>query len=392
MGHRLSKIVTRTGDTGTTGLGDGSRVSKASPRIAAIGAVDELNSTLGVVLAEELPGAIAQCLVDVQHDLFDLGGELSIPGHDVIGEQHIARIEAAVEAFNAELTPLKEFILPGGTRAAALAHVARTVCRRAERILIEAAGSEPVSDRSRIYLNRLSDLLFVLARAINRRAATPDVLWQKQRARRARRPASYRMAGSGQPTDRSVRLAGLLSRIALGDQAAFGEFYELTSPHLYGVAVRILRDAPAAEELLQEAYISVWHHAGSYDPAKSQPLTWLTTIVRNRCLDQLRRREIDTVTITSEDDDAPTYDLPSETMTPVEMLLAGAEARSVKDCVETLDAGPKQAIALAFYQGLSHSELAAQLRQPLGTVKSWVRRGLERLKTCLDRAGYVRAE
>jgi cob(I)alamin adenosyltransferase len=183
MGHRLSKIVTRTGDTGTTGLGDGSRVSKASPRIAAIGAVDELNSVLGTVLVEDLPGPIAQCLIDVQHDLFDLGGELSIPGHDAIGTDHIERLEAAVEAFNAELAPLKEFILPGGTRAAAQAHVARTVCRRAERILVETSASEPVSDRSRIYLNRLSDLLFVLARALNRSAGTPDVLWQKQRAR-----------------------------------------------------------------------------------------------------------------------------------------------------------------------------------------------------------------
>ncbi len=200
------------------------------------------------------------------------------------------------------------------------------------------------------------------------------------------------MAGSAPPNDRSVRLAGLLARVALGDQAAFGEFYELTSAHLYGVAVRILRDAPAAEEILQEAYVSVWHHAGSYESAKSQPLTWLTTIVRNRCLDQLRRREIDTVTLIADDDDAPAYDPPSETMTPVEMLLAGAEAQSVRECVETLDAGPKQAIALAFYQGLSHSELATHLRQPLGTVKSWVRRGLERLKTCLDRAGYVRSE
>jgi cob(I)alamin adenosyltransferase len=182
MGHRLSKIVTRTGDAGTTGLGDGSRVRKDSPRIAAIGAVDELNSVVGVLLAETPPAPIAQCLTDVQHDLFDLGGELSIPGHAAITEAHIARVEAAVDHFNADLPPLKEFILPGGTRAAAQAHVARTVCRRAERILIEAAATETVSDRSRIYLNRLSDLLFVLARALNRSAGTPDVLWQKNRA------------------------------------------------------------------------------------------------------------------------------------------------------------------------------------------------------------------
>lgn len=196
---------------------------------------------------------------------------------------------------------------------------------------------------------------------------------------------------AGPATDKSARLTVLLSKVALGDQTAFAQFYEITSSHLYGVALRILRDPPAAEEILQEAYVNVWHHAGSYEAAKSQPLTWLTTIVRNRCLDQLRRREVDTVTLTSDDDDAPEHDVPSDAMTPAEMLIAGAEARSVKDCVDTLDAGPKQAIALAFYQGLSHSELADHLRQPLGTVKSWVRRGLERLKACLDRAGYVRS-
>ncbi len=181
MGHRLSKIVTRTGDAGTTGLGDGSRVAKDSPRIMAIGSVDELNSVIGVMLAEPLPADIAQTLIDVQHDLFDLGGELSIPGHNAIVVAQIERLEAEVERFNADLPPLKEFILPGGTRGAALAHVARTVCRRAERTLIEAAGNEPITDLSRIYLNRLSDLLFVLARAVNRAASTPDVLWQKNR-------------------------------------------------------------------------------------------------------------------------------------------------------------------------------------------------------------------
>lgn len=192
--------------------------------------------------------------------------------------------------------------------------------------------------------------------------------------------------------DRSARLAHLLSRVALGDQASFAEFYRQTSAHLYGVALRILKDTAAAEEILQEAYVNVWHHAGAYEVAKSQPLTWLTSIVRNRCLDQLRRRELDTVPMTTDDDDAPLFDLPADAPTPAQMLLAGAEARSVRECVDALDAGPKQAIALAFYQGLSHSELAAHLREPLGTVKSWVRRGLERLKSCLDRAGYVRAE
>jgi len=192
------------------------------------------------------------------------------------------------------------------------------------------------------------------------------------------------------PQDRNARVGALLARVALGDQAAFAEFYEVTSSHLYGVALRILRDGPAAEEILQEAYVNVWHHAASYEAAKSQPMTWLTSIVRNRCLDQLRRREIDTISLTPDDDDAAAYDPPSDAMTPGEMLLAGAAARSVRDCVETLDAGPRQAIALAFYQGLSHAELATHLRPPLGTVKSWVRRGLERLKSCLDRAGFGR--
>lgn len=181
MGHRLSKIVTRTGDAGTTGLGDGSRVPKDSPRIGAIGSVDELNSAIGVVLAETLPEPIAASLVAVQHDLFDLGGELSIPGYAAITDAHIDRLEADVERFNAELAPLKEFILPGGARAAALAHVARTICRRAERTLIAAAASDAITDRSRVYLNRLSDLLFVLARALNRAEGRPDVLWQKGR-------------------------------------------------------------------------------------------------------------------------------------------------------------------------------------------------------------------
>jgi len=198
------------------------------------------------------------------------------------------------------------------------------------------------------------------------------------------------MADPAKAAARNARLAALMTKVALGNQAAFADLYAQTSPHLYGVAVRILRDGAAAEEILQEAFVSVWHHAGSYDAAKSQPSTWLAAIVRNRCLDQLRRRELDTVTMTTDDDDGKEFELPSGDPTPVEMLLAGAQAQSVRDCVDTLDAGPKQAIALAFYQGLSHAELAAHLRQPLGTVKSWVRRGLEKLKGCLDRAGYVR--
>lgn len=181
MGNRLSSLVTRTGDGGTTGLGDGSRVAKDSPRIEAIGAIDELNSTLGVMLAEALPQPVSAILTAIQHDLFDLGGELSIPGHQALVEARVAALEHAVEAFNAPLAPLKEFILPGGSRAAALAHVARTVCRRAERTLVALAASDEVSDIARRYLNRLSDLLFVLARALNVTAGRPDVLWQSRR-------------------------------------------------------------------------------------------------------------------------------------------------------------------------------------------------------------------
>jgi RNA polymerase sigma-70 factor (ECF subfamily) len=189
-------------------------------------------------------------------------------------------------------------------------------------------------------------------------------------------------------SERPALLAGLLARTALADQAAFAELYRLTSAQLYAVALRILREPAAAEELLQEAYVSIWHHAGSYSASKSQAQTWLTSIVRNRCLDQLRRRDLETVTLTSEDDDQE-IQIPAGGPTPLEMLLDGADARSVRQCVDALEGAQKQAIALAFYQGLSHAELASHLRQPLGTVKSWIRRGLERLKSCLDQAGVV---
>ena len=191
--------------------------------------------------------------------------------------------------------------------------------------------------------------------------------------------------------DRNQRLADLLARTALADQGAFAELYRLTSSQLYGVAMRMLRDTPAAEEVLQDVYVSVWHHAGSYAASRSQPLTWLTSIVRNRCLDHLRRRELATVSLhrDADDDSGEEMDFPSEGPTPIDMLLAGADSQRVRHCVEALEGAQKQAIALAFYQGLSHAELAEQLRQPLGTVKSWIRRGLERLRHCLDRAGYV---
>ena len=182
MGHRLSKIVTKTGDAGTTGLGDGSRVAKDSARIDAIGEVDELNSTLGVLLTEDLPDPVRDCLTHVQHDLFDLGGELSIPGYVAVTDDHVGRIEADVERFNEGLAPLKEFILPGGSRAAAQAHVGRTVCRRAERALVHLASEAPVGDAARRYLNRVSDLLFILARSLNRSAGRGDVLWEKGRS------------------------------------------------------------------------------------------------------------------------------------------------------------------------------------------------------------------
>ena len=183
MGYRLSKIYTRTGDAGTTGLGDGSRVGKDSLRIEAMGQVDELNSTLGLLLCEDLPAEIAHALVGVQHDLFDLGGELCIPRMQMIGAAHVERLEKLVEQFNAELAPLKDFILPGGTRAAALAHLARTVCRRAERQIVRLAASEDVYEFARKYLNRLSDLLFVLARALNKAAGRDDVLWIQRKNR-----------------------------------------------------------------------------------------------------------------------------------------------------------------------------------------------------------------
>jgi RNA polymerase sigma-70 factor (ECF subfamily) len=187
--------------------------------------------------------------------------------------------------------------------------------------------------------------------------------------------------------EHNARLMDLLARTALSDQQAFAELYRLTSSHLYAVTLRILRESAAAEEVLQESFVNIWHHAGSYVAAKSQPLTWLTSIVRNRCLDHLRRREIDTITI---DDEEEGMTIADQGPTPLELLLAGADARAVKGCVDALEAGQKQAIALAFYQGLSHSELSRHLKQPLGTVKSWVRRGLERLKTCLDGAGIRR--
>ena len=179
VGNRLSKIYTRTGDAGTTGLGDGSRVAKDSLRVHAMGEVDELNSVIGLLLCEELPAAAREALTGIQHDLFDLGGELCIPGFNNVTEAQVKRLEDLLDGYNADLPPLKDFILPGGAKSAAMAHLARTVCRRAERSVVSLAAAEPVSDLVRQYLNRLSDLMFVLGRVLNRHAGGTDVLWQQ---------------------------------------------------------------------------------------------------------------------------------------------------------------------------------------------------------------------
>ena len=183
MGNRLTRIYTRTGDGGTTGLASGSRVAKDAPRIEAIGAVDELNSALGTLLAEALPDAARACLDNVQNDLFDCGGELSLPGHPIMTKAHVDRLERELDRLNAGLPPLKEFILPAGSRAAALAHMARAVCRRAERRLVSLSRKQKIAPVLLAYINRLSDLLFVLARDLNRAAGRPDVPWQQGKNR-----------------------------------------------------------------------------------------------------------------------------------------------------------------------------------------------------------------
>jgi len=179
VGHRLSRIVTRTGDGGETGLGDGSRVGKDSARIEALGCVDELNSQLGLLLTDIADDDIRACLLRIQNDLFDLGGELSIPGYEMLTEDQLIALEAWLEQYNGALAPLKEFIIPGGSRAAAQAHVVRTVCRRAERSLVSLKEQDALPQLGMRYLNRLSDLLFVLARVLNQRAGVPDVQWQR---------------------------------------------------------------------------------------------------------------------------------------------------------------------------------------------------------------------
>jgi cob(I)alamin adenosyltransferase len=185
MGNRLSKIYTRTGDEGSTGLGDGSRVPKEDARVEAYGTVDEANSTIGVVLAiPGLPDMVRRCLTEVQHDLFDLGGELCIPTHRAITQEYVDRLESQLDAFNEQLPPLKDFILPGGGSAAAACHVARTVCRRAERRTWTLARIEAVSPEALKYLNRLSDLLFVIARVLARHEHGEEVIWDRSRIKR----------------------------------------------------------------------------------------------------------------------------------------------------------------------------------------------------------------
>ena len=181
MANRLTQIATRTGDDGTTGLGDNTRVSKHSPRPHAMGDVDELNSHIDLLLCEPLPADVTDLLVEVQHQLFNLGGELSIPGFELLKPDAVLQLDEALAHYNAALPRLQEFILPAGTRAAAQAHVCRTVARRAERQVVALGQAEPLRDTPRQYLNRLSDLLFVLARVLNRMDGGDDVYWKSER-------------------------------------------------------------------------------------------------------------------------------------------------------------------------------------------------------------------
>jgi len=184
MANRLSVIATRTGDDGTTGLGDGSRIPKDAPRIAALGDVDELNSVIGLLLTETLPADVSADLLTIQHDLFDMGAELCIPGHAAITQEQVAHLDARLALYNAALPPLREFILPGGSRPAAVAHMARTVARRAERAVVALAGVESANAPIRQYLNRLSDLMFVLARYLNKTLDVGDIFWTSPNARK----------------------------------------------------------------------------------------------------------------------------------------------------------------------------------------------------------------
>ena len=184
MANRLSQIATRTGDNGTTGLGDNTRVSKDSRRVHAMGDVDELNSNIGVLLCEDMPADVRDVLVEVQHQLFNLGGELSIPGFELLKPEALLQLDEALETYNAQLPRLAEFILPAGSRAASLAHVCRTVARRAERAVVALGQQDALKDTPRQYLNRLSDLMFVLSRVLNRMNGGDDVYWKSERMAR----------------------------------------------------------------------------------------------------------------------------------------------------------------------------------------------------------------
>lgn len=186
-----------------------------------------------------------------------------------------------------------------------------------------------------------------------------------------------------QINERNAELAQLLARVALRDRAAFARLYELSSAHLYGAALRILKRPAWAEEVLQESFINVWQYAQSYRQDKSQPYTWLTRIVRNRALDWLRRKEPEMDDI--DDEAAPA--IADQRPDPLELFVAGCDALNIKKCMEELDGSQQQSLALAFYHGLTHAELAKQLRQPLGTIKSWIRRGLQKMRHCLESVG-----
>jgi cob(I)alamin adenosyltransferase len=189
MGNRLTQIATRTGDDGTTGLGDNTRMSKNALRVHAMGDVDELNSNIGVLLCEDMPQPVRSLLVEIQHQLFNLGGELSIPGFELLKAEAVIALDEALADYNEQLPRLQEFILPAGTRAASLAHVCRTVARRAERAVVALGGQDALKDTPRQYLNRLSDLLFVLARVLNRFRSDgttgDDVYWKSERMQQA---------------------------------------------------------------------------------------------------------------------------------------------------------------------------------------------------------------
>jgi RNA polymerase sigma-70 factor, ECF subfamily len=184
-------------------------------------------------------------------------------------------------------------------------------------------------------------------------------------------------------TDPSDRLRQDLARVALGDRAALRRVYDATSAHLFGIALRISGKRELAEDVLQEAFVNVWQHAGSYEAAQSQPMTWLISIVRNKALDHLRIGQRHSANLLDSDAD-DTHELADEAPTPMQLLLNAADALAVRACIETIEASPRQCLALAFYQGLSHSEVAEHIKAPLGSVKAWIRRGLERLKKCLE--------